>query len=188
MPAALKPSMRNRKWYALLVGLLASIALCASTVTASASASDDSVVWFTNDHSGLCMSVPGDNIHAGAVVNQYTCTGPLFPDQLWYLDFSSSHPGWFYILPHQNPSLCVTYVPGSTAQLTLQNCGPSAANGNVNTELWSWSNTGPGSTGILTMQGWAMSVPGANTGVAPINIYPYGHYPDQSWFVSDTTV
>ena len=26
-----------------------------------------------------------------------------------------------------------------------------------------------------------MSVPGAATGVAPVNTYPYGGYPDQAW-------
>ncbi|SEN92453.1 Ricin-type beta-trefoil lectin domain-containing protein [Actinacidiphila rubida] len=168
--------MRNRRWYVLAVGFLASVALCTSTASASASTRQLVTVW--NKHSNLCMSVPGDKIKAGALVNQYDCG--YYPDQYWNQETSDSHQGWFYFQPQQDNTLCVTYAPGSTAQLTLQYCGTNAANGNVNTQLWLYN---PTAEDLATVQGWAMSVPGASTIVDPINIYPYGPYPDQSWFV-----
>jgi hypothetical protein len=175
MSTALTSRKPSRRWYALVVGLLAAIGLCASTIPASASVSD--VIAIQNDHSGLCMSVPGDNIYAGAVINQWYCG--LYQDQYWVEEYSDSHDNWFYLQPRQNTSLCATYVPGSYAQLTLQYCGPHAANGNVNTQLWESWWTGEEETA----QGWAMSVPGARTDAgAPINIYPWGNYPDQGWY------
>ncbi|MEU8976889.1 RICIN domain-containing protein [Streptomyces monashensis] len=177
MSTALAPRKRGRKWRALAVGLLASIGLCASPVTASASSSSISI---SNDNSHLCMSVPGDNIFAGQVIFQWTCG--LYPDQHWYLEPSQSNPDWFYLQPEQNVYLCATYVPGSTAQLTLQNCGEYAANGNTSTQLFTFSY-GSRNNALSTVQGWAMSVPGASTANgAAINIFPYGPYPDQAWF------
>ncbi len=161
-----------------MVGLLASVGFCASTIPASASSSAIAdVTAIKNDHSGLCMSVPGDNIYAGAVIDQWNCG--LYPDQYWIEESSDSHPGWFYFQPRQNASLCATYVPGSYAQLTLQYCGSHAANGNVNTQLLAplpWDGT------VETPQEWCISVPGARTDAgAPINTYPCGEYVDQSW-------
>ena len=178
MSTALAPRMRNRKWYALVVGLLASIALCASTVTASASNGDRVLV--QNNNSGYCMSVPGDNIYAGALINQFPCGN--YPDQDWFMNQSDSHPGWIYLQPAQDDTLCATYVPGSTAEITLEPCGLNAGNGNANTQLWLYEYGDWGGE-LATTQGWAMSVPGASTGVAPINTYPWGNYPDQIWLM-----
>ncbi|MBY8877288.1 RICIN domain-containing protein [Actinacidiphila acidipaludis] len=164
------------------MGLLASIGLFASTATASASTGSPMTV--QNGNSGLCMSIPGDNIYAGQVIDQWSCGG--YPDQYWHEESSDSHPGWFYLQPATNTDLCATYVPGSTAQLTLRNCGSYAANGNPNTELFTWWY-GSRSDSLSTIQGWAMSVPGASTAAgAAINIYPYGPYPDQTWYGYDT--
>lgn len=182
MSAALVPRKRSRKWYALGVGILASIGLCASTGTASASTGSPMVV--QNGNSSLCMSIPGDVVDAGQVIFQWNCGG--YPDQYWSEEPSASHPNWFYLQPAQNLDLCATYVPGSTAQLTLQNCGSEAANGNTNTELFTWWY-GSRNNALSTVQGWAMSVPGASTAAgSAINIYPYGPYPDQTWFGYDT--
>ncbi|WEO99924.1 RICIN domain-containing protein [Streptomyces sp. FXJ1.172] len=158
------------------MSFLASVALCAATATASAT--PGSYFALENANSRLCMSVPGDNIYEGALVNQYTCG--WYPDQYWFTVQSDSHPGWYYTLPRQDSTLCVTYTPNSTAQLSLQWCGLNAADGNTNTQLWNFNRT---TLEMSTFQGWSMSVPGANKGVAPINIYPYGDYPDQSWYV-----
>lgn len=174
MSKARAPRMRKRRWYALVAGILPPIALYASAATASASTV--SIAAVQNHHSGLCMSVPGDQIQAGALINQYTCNTDI-PDQHWIEESSDSHQGWFYFQPAQNDKLCVTYVPGSTAQLTLQYCGANAANGNPTTQLWLMN----ANDSLMTPQGWAMSVPGASTDIAPINIFPYGPYPDQAW-------
>lgn len=175
MSTAFAPMMRNRRWAALWVAFLAAIALCAGTATAHASEGDR--ISIINYNSGLCMSVPGDNVYSGQYIDQYHCGG--WADQVWYLNPSYSHPGWYYLQPQQNDTLCATYVPGSTSQLTLRYCGTNAANGNTNTMLW-YNNTDRLS--LDTVQGWAMSVPGARTDwSSPINIYPYGNYPDQSW-------
>lgn len=176
MSTALAPRMRNRKWSALVVGLLASIGLCASTVTASAT-SDGHLYTVQNYHSGYCMSVPGDDIHAGALINQYPCGN--YEDQFWIKEDSDSQPGWFYFQPYQDKTLCVTYARFSTAELTLQPCGLHAVNGNTSTQLWYWSSGLQLETTVGDV--WVMSVPGAATGVAPINIYPYGSYDDQDW-------
>jgi hypothetical protein len=71
-------------------------------------------------------------------------------------------------------------VPTNTASLTLEPCGTNAANGNPQTQLWSQTQ---GAGGVLsTLQGWAMSVPGASKAEeVPINTYPYGPFPDQFW-------
>ncbi|MFE7302910.1 RICIN domain-containing protein [Streptomyces sp. NPDC057579] len=179
MSTTLAAWMRSRKRYALVVVLLTFIAPWISTAAASASTSGRVIV--ENNNSNFCMSVPGDKIYAGAPINQYTCeSDSLFPDQYWYEEPSSSHSGWFYFQPQQNNTLCATYVPGSTAEITLQYCGVNAANGNTNTQLWHYDyNSGE----LATMQGWSMSVPGARTDVEPINIYPYGPCPDQYWSV-----
>jgi hypothetical protein len=145
----------------------------------AASASEGNRVTIKNDHSYLCMSLPGDVVVAGARIDQWTCGG--YPDQYWYINPSSSHPGWFYIQPAQDDTLCATYVPQSDANLTLQSCGVNAANGNFSTQLW-YYNTANANDELETVQGWAMSVPGAsfdpNTN---INTWPYGRYPDQFW-------
>jgi hypothetical protein len=168
---------RNRKWYALVVGLLASIALCASTVNASASTRVR--VYIKNHNSGLCMSVSGGVIQAGQRINQWDCG--IYHDQYWYEESSDSHPGWFYLQPADNNTLCATYTPGSTDSLTLQYCGVDAANGNVNTQLF-LDNLQPLYEEFATVQGWAMSIPGASTADGTvINIYPWGDYPDQTW-------
>lgn len=181
MSAALVPQNRNRRWYALGVSLLAAVGLCASTGSASAA---DPLIVVRNGHSDLCMSIPGDAIYAGQVINQWTCG--LCPDQYWHKERSASHSDWFYFQPAQNTNLCATYVPRSTAQLTLQNCGPYAANGNPDTELFTWSYGGRVNA-LSTMQGWAMSVPGASTAAgAAVNTYPYGPYLDQYWFGHNT--
>lgn len=165
---------RSCRRAAFWVGLLAAIALGTCTVTASASNGDR--VRIINTHSGLCMSIPGDAVHSGQRIDQYHCGG--YPDQDWYLNPSSSHPGWMYIQPQQDDTLCATYVPGTNDQLTLEPCGTNAANGNPNTMLWTYTT----SLELETMQGWAMSVPGARTDwSSPINIWPYGPYPDQTW-------
>ena len=177
MSTALARRAKNRRWYALGAGLLSAISLCASTVTASAAASGPFTI--INRHSGLCLSVPGDNIVPGQVVNQYTCGG--FPDQRWIWEPSNSNPdGWFYLQPQQNTSLCVTYPNWSYDQLVLQYCGPNALSG-ADDQIWYYHwNSGEFSA---LEDGYAMSVPGAATGVAPVNTYPYGPYPDQDWDV-----
>ena len=86
--SALVPRKRSRKWYALGVGLLASIGLCASTTTASASTGSPMTVQNGNSH--LCMSIPNDVIYAGQVINQWDCGG--YPDQYWSEEPSASHP------------------------------------------------------------------------------------------------
>jgi hypothetical protein len=177
MLKALAPRTGRRGWYALFVGLLASIALCVSTV--SASASTRTWIYNVNHNSGLCMSVQGGVVKAGSVINQYDCG--LYHDQRWYEETSDSHRGWFYLQPADDNTLCATYTPGSTAALTLQYCGANAANGNVNTQLW-YDNLAPLYEEFETIQGWAMSVPGASVvHGTPINIYPWGDYPDQTW-------
>jgi hypothetical protein len=175
MSTALASRMRNRRWSALLAGLLTVIALCANPVTASASPTD-ARVWIENFNSSLCMSLPGDVVVAGARIDQWECG--IYPDQWWHLNLSDSHRGWFYIQPEQDDTLCATYVPGSATNLTLQPCGIHAANGNFNTQLW-W---GTGDGELKTMQDWAMSVPGASKAHnVNINTWPYGPYGDQSW-------
>lgn len=93
MLKALAPRTGRRGWYALFVGLLASIALCAGTV--SASASTRTWIYNVNHNSGLCMSVQGGVVKAGSVINQYDCG--LYHDQRWYEETSDSHRGWFYL-------------------------------------------------------------------------------------------
>ena len=185
MSRALAPRTRTHRWYALLVGLLASIALCASTVTASASsASTGPRILFQNANSGYFMSVPGDNTQtAGEMINQYHL-GP-FPDQFWYEEPSASHHGYFYIQPQQNYNLCLTYVPNNyNANITLEPCGANAANGNPDTQLWTDSPYYQYHV-LSTIQGWSLSVPGASTAEATrLNIYPpgpSGPYVDQLW-------
>lgn len=158
----------------MLVALLALGALFASPVAASAS--EGARVAIVNDNSGLCMSLPGDVVVAGARIDQWECG--LYPDQYWYLNPSNSHPGWYYIQPNQNDTLCATYAPEKSTNLTLQACGTNAANGNFNTQLWYI----PGNGELQTTQGWAMSVPGAST-AHNVNIFtwPYGPYADQFW-------
>ena len=175
MSTAFVPWKRNRGWSALSAGLLAVVALC--TGPATASASEGTLVQFSNRNSGLCMSLPGDVVVAGARIDQWQCGG--FLDQYWYWNPSNSHPGWGYIQPQQNDSLCATYVPGTNATLTLQPCGTNAAGGNFNTQLWHYDAA---SLKMQTIQGWSMSVPGASKAEnSNINIYPYGPYPDQYW-------
>jgi len=179
MPTALVPWKRNRGWSALMAGLLAVISLCATPITASAS--EGTLFQLSNRNSNLCMSLPGDVVVAGARIDQWECGG--YPDQYWYWNPSASHIGWGYIQPQQNDSLCATYVPDSTANLTLQPCGSNASGGNFNTQLWHYD---AGSLKMQTMQGWSMSVPGASTAHnVNINTYPYGPYADQFWVATD---
>lgn len=180
MSRALAPWAGNRKWYALAVGLLASIGLCTSTVSASAStaspASTGQRYVIQNVNAGWVMSVPGDNIAAGQVINDFHFGA--FQDQYWYTEPSASHYGYFYLQPQQNDTLCVTYKPTNTASLTLEPCGANAANGNPQTQLWTYNQYGV----LSTIQGWAMSVPGASTAEeVPLNTFPYGPYVDQFW-------
>ena len=140
-----------------------------------------------NANSDLCMSIPGDVLYVGQVINQWTCGG--YPDQSWYQEPSASNPGWYYLQPAQNNRLCVTYVPQSDAQLTLQDCGVNAANGNTNTQLWqiNLTNAHADYGNVFTRQGWAMSIPGASTATgAKVNTWPFGNYVDQSWWTSLT--
>jgi hypothetical protein len=140
-------------------------------------------MWMQSTNSNRCISIPGDDVHAGQVIDQWDCG--IYPDQKWLEEPSASHPNWFYLQPWQNTNLCATYVPGSTVQLTLQNCGPNAANGNTNTQLFTWWYGNRGDA-LSTVQGWAVSVPGASKdNGAKINIFPYGPYPDQTWIGHD---
>lgn len=175
MSTSLAPWKRNRGWSAVAAGLLTAVALSAGPVTASAS--EGTLVQFSNRHSGLCMSLPGDVVVAGARIDQWACGG--YPDQYWYWNPSDSHPGWFYIQPQQNDSLCATYVPNSTANLTLQACGANASGGNFDTQLWHYD---AGNLEMQTMQHLSMSVPEASTAEnSNINTYQYDAYPDQFW-------
>jgi hypothetical protein len=174
MPTKLASLLRSRKAAALLLGPLTVVALGAGAGTASAS--EGSRVEILNANSDLCMSIPGDVIYTGQRIDQWDCGG--YADQYWYLNPSASHPGWFYIQPQQNDTLCATYVPGTNDVLTLQGCGTNAGSGNASTQLWRYI----GDNELETFQGWAMSVPGASTTHdVSINIYPYGPYPDQHW-------
>jgi hypothetical protein len=166
---------RKRRWSALLVGLLSVIALFAGPVTAYAS--EGTLLTLVNENSGLCMSLPGDVVVTGARIDQWECG--IYPDQYWYWNPSASRPGWYYLQPQQNDTLCATYVPGKDTGLTLQSCGVNAANGNFNTQLWSYDAV---SGELQTTQGWAMSIPGASV-AHNVNVitWPYGPYPDQSW-------
>lgn len=111
MSTALVPWKRNRRWSVLWAGVLAVIALFAVPIPASAS--EGTLVQISNRNSGLCMSLPGDVVVAGARIDQWQCGGYL--DQYWYWNPSDScHPGWGYLQPQQNDTLCATYVPGST--------------------------------------------------------------------------
>lgn len=135
---------------------------------------------YRNMNSYLCMSVnaPNHTVHAGAGIIQNTCG--YYYDQIWAFNFSASHPGWFYIQPTLDNTLCITYVPGRNDQLTLQNCGAGANNGNTSTMLFQQSASN--NYAFVTPYGWAISIPGANTSVGMlVNIWPYGNYPDQSW-------
>lgn len=175
MSHALSLRALSRKWAALWVSLLAVIALGFGTGTASATEGDRMAVF--NFNSGLCMSIPGDSVHIGAAIDQWYCG--VYPDQVWNQNYSNSHYLWFYLQPSQNDNLCATYVPGSQAQLTLQYCGVDASKGNYNTQLFYYNTN---TYAIQTMQGWAVSVPGARTDYgSPINIFPFGGYPDQGW-------
>ena len=176
MSTAFVPWKSNRRWSALSAALLVVAAMCVGQIRASAS--EGNLVQFKNRNSGMCMSLPGDVVVAGARIDQWDCGN--FPDQYWYYNPSDSHIGWGYMQPAQNDSLCATYIPGdSNDPLTLEPCGLNASGGNFNTQLWHYD---AGGLKMETMQGWSMSVPGASKARnTNINIYPYWPYPDQFW-------
>lgn len=138
-----------------------------------------------NGWSGLCLSVPGDNLYNNAPIDEWGC-GP-YPDQRYAPSNSGSHPGWFYLVSVQNPNYCVGFTPNTHNQLTLQWCGPNAANGSTS-QLWSnytWTyDNGQYSYPLYqAFDGQCMSVPGNNQYAGQqIFLWSCGGYPDQRWY------
>lgn len=165
----------------------ATVALaCGATIGLGGTASADAGSILQNGWSGKCMAVGNwGNIYNGVPILEYGCIGAA--DQGWGVSYSNSHQGWFYFYNGKDNNYCLTYTPGTTNQLTLNQCGYQGNNG-TQSQLWRtgtyWVNGQAYPEYIDYADGNCISVPGNNQGdLAPINVWPCGGYLDQRWYL-----